>query len=126
MLPMASGRVYRRTKAGTAAWQRQDAGVPLEYRRLLGLIENDIHPDSLRVRFARHSPEEMIELLEELVDRGLLEAIEAKKHHDLDFTNSFSLADLRKAAAGTATESEDLDFTSSFSVADLRKAAAGS
>jgi hypothetical protein len=98
---MASGRVYRRTKAGTAAWQRQDAGVPVEYRRLLGLIEGDVHPDSLRLRFARYSPDETIELLDELVERGLLEAVEATDHNDLDFTNSFNLGDLRKAAASS-------------------------
>jgi hypothetical protein len=98
---MASGRVYRRTKAGTAAWQRQDAGVPLEYRRLLGLIESDVHPESLRLRFARYSLDETIELLDELVDRGLLEAVQADEQHDLDFTASFNLGDLRKAAAGS-------------------------
>jgi hypothetical protein len=96
---MASGRLYRRTEAGKTAWQRQDAGVPVEYRRLLGLIEGDMHPDSLRTRFARYSEAETVELLEELVQQGFLEAVEAKEHHDLDFTDSFKLADLRKAHA---------------------------
>ena len=44
--------LYRRTEAGNAAWQRQDPGVPAEYRRLLGLIEGDTHPDHLRGRLA--------------------------------------------------------------------------
>ena len=96
---MAGGRVYRRTRAGTAAWQRQDASVPVEYRRLLGLIDGDMHADSLRLRFARYSPDETIELLDELVSWGLLEAVKEKEQHDLDFTNSFNLGDLRKAAA---------------------------
>lgn len=98
---MASGRLYRRTEAGKTAWQRQDARVPVEYRRLLGLIEGDMHTDSLRGRFARYPEDEMVELLDELVRQGLLEAVEAKEHHDLDFTNNFSLADLRKAAANS-------------------------
>ena len=34
---MANRRLYRRTKAGTAAWQRQDPNVPLEFRRVLGV-----------------------------------------------------------------------------------------
>jgi hypothetical protein len=97
---MAGGRVYRRTEAGKTAWQRQDARVPVEYRRLLGLIEGDMHTDSLRLRFARYTEAEIVELLDELVERGLLEAVELKEHHDLDFTNSFNLSDLRKAAAG--------------------------
>ena len=96
-----SGRLYRRTEAGKTAWQRQDARVPVEYRRLLGLIEGDMHTDSLRMRFARYTEEEIVDLLDELVAQGLLEAVEAKEHHNLDFTNSFNLADLRKAAANS-------------------------
>jgi hypothetical protein len=103
---MASGRLYRRTQAGKAAWQRQDARVPLEYRRILGVIETDIHPDSLRARLARYSEAEMLHLLEELVENGLLEAVEAGEQHDLDFTGNFTTAELRKAA--------DLDFTGNF------------
>jgi hypothetical protein len=95
-----ANRVYRRTAAGTAAWQRQDPSVPVEYRRIVGLIEGEIHPDNLRARLTRFSMDETLELLDELVHRGLLEAVDAAEHHDLDFTNSFSLADLRKAAAG--------------------------
>jgi hypothetical protein len=94
---MANGRLYRRTEAGKAAWLRQDGRVSVEYRRVLGLIETDIHPDSLRVCLARYSEAEMLDLLEELVEQGLLEAVEATEHHDLDFTNSFNLDDLRKA-----------------------------
>jgi hypothetical protein len=95
---MASGRLYRRTPAGQAAWQRQDARVPLELRRVLGLIEGEIHPDALRTRLARFSQEEVLEILDHLVDQGLLVATEVKEHHDLDFTNSFPAADLRKSA----------------------------
>ena len=47
---MANGRLYRRTKAGISAWQLQDARVPLEYRRVLGAIDGDVHPDTLRGR----------------------------------------------------------------------------
>jgi hypothetical protein len=103
---MASGRLYRRTQAGKAAWQRQDASVPLEYRRILGVIETDIHPDSLRTRLARYSEAEMLHLLDELVENGLLEAVEAGKHHDLDFTGNFTTVELRKTV--------DLDFTGNF------------
>jgi hypothetical protein len=95
---MASGRLYRRTEAGKAAWQQQDARVPLEYRRVLGLIDSDTHPDNLRARFPRLSEDATARLLDELVERGFLEAVEAKEHHDLDFTNNFTLAELRKAA----------------------------
>ena len=107
---MASGRLYRRTEAGKAAWQRQDARVPLEYRRILGVIETDIHPDSLRARLARYSEAEMLHLLDELVEQGLLEAVAASKKHDLDFTDNFNLADIKRAH----NEQDDLDFTGNF------------
>jgi hypothetical protein len=97
-LPMASARLYRRTQAGKAAWQRQDAGVPVEYRRILGWIETDTHPDSLRARLARYSEAETLDMLDELVERGLLEAVEASAQHDRDFTGNFNVADFGKAA----------------------------
>jgi hypothetical protein len=94
---MARGRLYRRTEAGRAAWQRQDARVSIEYRRILGLVDSDTHSDSLRARLARYSEAETLHLLDELVDLGLLQAVEASEHHDLDFTGGFNVADLRKA-----------------------------
>ena len=95
---MANRRLYRRTKAGTAAWQRQDPSVPLEYRRVLGVIDGDMHPDSFRARLP-FTESGLAALLEDLVGDGYLEAVEAAAGHDLDFTGNFSLADLRKAAA---------------------------
>jgi hypothetical protein len=107
---MPDGQLYRRTAAGKAAWQRQDAQVPLEYRRILGLIDSDTHADSLRTRLAHYSQAEMLHLLEELVEEGLLEAVVASKKHNLDFTDSLNLADIKKAHE----QQDDLDFTGSF------------
>ena len=88
--------LYRRTDAGKLAWQRQDARVPLEYRRVVGLIEYDTHPDNLRARLPSYTQEGLTHLLDELVEEGLLEAVEAEEHHDLDFTGEFSIPDLKK------------------------------
>ncbi len=44
--------------------------MPVEYRRIVGLIQGDTHPDNLRVRLSRFSLDETLELLDELVDRG--------------------------------------------------------
>lgn len=94
---MANAQLYRRTAAGKLAWQHQDARVPLEYRRILGLIgESDTHPDNLRARLAHYSDADMLHLLDELVERGLLEAVKASEHHDLDFTGDFTITDLNK------------------------------
>lgn len=94
---MASAHLYRRTDAGKLAWQRQDPGVPLEYRRLLGVIDHDTHPDSLRARLPRYTPDGLVHLLDELVEQGLLEAVQAEEHHDLDFTGEFSIPELKKS-----------------------------
>jgi hypothetical protein len=99
---MAGRQLFRRTEAGTAAWQRQDARVPLEYRRLLGLIEGDTHPDDLRARFPSLSEAATARLLDVLVEQKLVEAVE-----ELDFFGSFDLVDL----------------TSSFSLNDFSQAA---
>ena len=96
---MANRRLYRRTQAGTTAWQHQDPRVPLEYRRVLGVIDGDMHFDSLRGRLP-FTEIGLSALLEDLVEDGFLEAVEATKVHDLDFTSNLNLSDLRKAAAG--------------------------
>jgi hypothetical protein len=91
-------RLYRRTGKGTAVWQRQDPSVPLEFRRILGIVDGDMHPDSMRGRLP-FTEIGLSQLLEELVENGLLEAVDASATHDLDFTGSLNLSDLRKAAA---------------------------
>jgi hypothetical protein len=91
-------RLYRRTGKGTAVWQRQDPSVPLEFRRILGIIDGDMHPDSMRGRLP-FTEIGLQQLLEELVEEGFLEAVDASDTHDLDFTGSLNLTDLRKAAA---------------------------
>jgi hypothetical protein len=91
-----AGNLYRRTEAGTLAWQRQDARVPLEYRRILGLIDGDTHADTLRACLARYSETEAHELLDELVNQGLLQVVGANTHHDLDFTGQLDFSGLRK------------------------------
>jgi len=96
---MTTARLYVRTEAGKAAWQRQDPRVPVEYRRLLGLIETETHPDSLRARLGRFSEADAIALLDELVERGLLQAVEASAHHDLDFTTNLNFRDFLPKAA---------------------------
>ena len=92
---MAS-ELYRRTEAGTAAWQRQDPGVPAEYRRLLGLIDGDTHPDHLRGRLAHYSDAQTRNLLATLVGRGLLQEVESAAEHELDFTGNFKRGDLSR------------------------------
>lgn len=93
--------LYRRTEAGRLAWQRQDTRVPLEYRRVLGVIESEIHPDNLRARLPGYTMDGLAHLLDELVEQGFLETSEAEEHHDLDFTGEFSIPDLTRPPAGS-------------------------
>ena len=72
--------------------------MPLEFRRILGIIDGDMHPDSMRGRLP-FTEIGLHQLLEELVEDGYLEAVNASETHDLDFTGSLDLSDLRKAAA---------------------------
>jgi hypothetical protein len=95
---VANPRLYRLTPAGQTAWQREDARVPLELRRVLGLFQSEMHADTLRARLVRFSEAEILEILEYLVEQGLLEASDAKERHDLDFTTDLDLTGLRKTA----------------------------
>ena len=96
---MARDRLYLLTEAGKTAWQTQDPRVPVEYRRLLGLIKTETHPSSLRAQLGRYSEADTIDLLDELVQRGLLRAVEAEAKNDLDFTGNLNFADLLPTAA---------------------------
>jgi hypothetical protein len=90
-------KLYRRTAAGRLAWQRQDAGVPIDYRRILGVVgEAPMHLDTVRTHLARYPESELEHLLDELAELGLVEASAEKRHHDLDFTGDFSGNDLKK------------------------------
>lgn len=111
------GRIYRRTEGGRKAWDTQNPGVPLEYRRILGLMNTDIQCHALRARLGRYSESELLELLAELEQCGLVESV---SNDNLDFTGSFKITDLQAAQANPQA---DLDFTGSFSAADLQAAA---
>jgi hypothetical protein len=109
-------RLYRRTEAGRDAWDNQDAQVPLEYRRVLGLLAHDTDRRVLRAKLA-WSEGALSHILEELEELGMVEPIAV----DLDFTGKLSLAQLRAAAQDSAQE-EELDFTGSLSIAELMAA----
>jgi hypothetical protein len=92
------GRIYRRTEAGRKAWDTQNSSVPLELRRVLGIITTDMHSDEIRVRLGRYSEEGLRELLTELEHQGLLESEPEAAEQDLDFTTELNLADVVAAA----------------------------
>ena len=88
--------LYRRTDAGRLAWDTQAAGVPLDYRRVLGLFSHDADPRDVRAKLG-WSEGALNDILEELESKGLLERYETDDRVDLDFTGSFSVASLDAA-----------------------------
>jgi CheY-like chemotaxis protein len=80
------GRILRLTESGRKAWDTQDPNVPRDYRRILGLIENEAHSDVIRGYLRRYPDELIFEWLSELEDLGLVESAPDAALHDLDFT----------------------------------------
>lgn len=92
---MASApRIYRRTAAGTRAWESADAKIPAEHRRILGLLDTEAHADVIRGFLRRYSDKLIFEWLDRLVRLELVEFTSAEAQHDLDFTSSLKLSEL--------------------------------
>lgn len=82
-------RIYRRTESGSKAWLAQDPAVSEEHRRILGLIQGDMHSDVIRTLLRRHVD---YQRLADLEVEGLIVSEAAAAVHDLDFTGSFAFA----------------------------------
>jgi CheY-like chemotaxis protein len=80
--------VYFLTAAGKAAVSAKDgeAKLPLEYRRLLGLIEAEGHIEVIRGRLRRYSDLMIDEWLKELEDLKMVESALPGKNEDITFT----------------------------------------
>jgi hypothetical protein len=92
------GRIYRRTEAGRKVWDIQDPRVPLELRRVLGLLTIEQHSDEIRTRIGRYSEDALHEMLADLELNGLVESQPEAAEQDLDFTSELNLADIVAAA----------------------------
>ena len=99
----AMPRLYSRTDAGRDAWDAQDARVPLDYRRVLGLVGQKTEVQNL-ARKLGWSEDAVNDVLEELEAHSMVQS----SAPDLDFTGSLSV--------------DELDFTGSLIIADLRAA----
>lgn len=92
-------RLYSLTEAGRRAFETQSSKVPLDSRRVLGLIKPDTDPQNVCARLG-WSEAAVIEILEELEFGGLVRSIGASAspdEPDLDFTNSLKVADIQAA-----------------------------
>ena len=93
-------RCFRLTPAGHSIWRmRGSVPLPLDYRRILGLVEYSGHPEVIHSRLARLSAEEVERLLAEFATIELIERVGAREP---------SLAELARTAAPPPIEPEDL------------------
>ena len=115
-------RLYSLTDAGRRAWDAQSSKVPLESRRVLGLVKQDTDPRDLSRRLGC-SETAVTEILRELEDGGYVKSVgAAQTQEDLDFTDSFYLEDIQ--AAMKEQTRKELDFTGPLKEAELRAARA--
>jgi CheY-like chemotaxis protein len=76
-------RIYRLTEAGREAWEREDAAVPADYRRILWMM--DVHGGAAE-NLARVYPADMLEeWLSEMEEIGLIEIAPEGEKQQGDF-----------------------------------------
>ena len=88
---------YRRTAAGDEALRSVDTAIPVDYRRILCLIESDTHANVIRGRLRRYADALIADWLAELEELGFIETLRASAAYDLDFEP------LAREAASAAT-----------------------
>ena len=82
---MTLDATYRRTEAGDEALRSEDAAIPVDYRRMLCVIEGDTHVNVVRGRLRRYRDSLIDAWLGELEELGFIETSRASAAYDLDF-----------------------------------------
>ena len=62
-----SARIFRRTAAGSAAFEDQNSGLPAQYRRILRVMTAEIHSDVLRALLRCYSETQLVENIDALL-----------------------------------------------------------
>jgi hypothetical protein len=91
-------RIYERTEAGLKALDDASPALRPETRWVLRLVTSGTHADLVRGRLRNYPDERIAEMLTELESLGFIQSVPATPDHNLDFTDSFSLAELAAAA----------------------------
>lgn len=79
-------KLYRRTEGGRAAVQSGDLAIPSDFRRILALVETEMHGDAIRGSLRQYPDALLAEWLEELEELGMLESRpSADITHNLQF-----------------------------------------
>ena len=77
---MTLDATYRRTEAGDEALRSEDAAIPVDYRRMLCVIEGDTHVNVVRGRLRRYRDSLIDAWLGELEELGFIETAGAALH----------------------------------------------
>lgn len=76
---------YRRTASGAEALRSVDTSIPVDYRRILSLIDENTHANVVRGRLRQYSDALIADWLAELEEMGFIESVGAGDVIDLDF-----------------------------------------
>ena len=76
---------YRLTLAGEEALRSVDSAIPVDYRRILCLLDGDTHINVIRGRLRRYADALIADWLAELEELGFIETARASAAYDLDF-----------------------------------------
>jgi CheY-like chemotaxis protein len=76
---------YRRTAAGEEALRSVDTAIPVDYRRILCVVEGDTHANVIRGRLRRYRDTLIDAWLAELEELGFIETTRSSAAYDLDF-----------------------------------------
>ena len=96
--------IYRRTEAGDEALRSVDTAIPVDYRRILCVIEGDTHTNVIRGRLRRYRDSLIDAWLAEVEELGFIEASRTSAAYDLDFE---PVADQTASSAGDLIEFPD-------------------
>jgi hypothetical protein len=90
----ATEKIYRRTEAGLKVWESRNVGLPVECRRILGMVADDTHSEAIRAVLRSFSDAQIDNWLAQLESLRLLESSPAEPERDLDFTGNFKISEL--------------------------------
>jgi len=77
--------IYRRTASGDEALHSVDDSIPVDYRRILCLVNEATHLDVIRGRLRQYSDGLIADWVAELIEIGFIESAGESATYDLDF-----------------------------------------
>jgi CheY-like chemotaxis protein len=82
-------RIYRRTPVGQKMLTNPDRTCPLEYQRILALVDQDTHTDVVRGCLRQFPDALLADWLAEMEELGYLSSAPVEQTQNLDFTELF-------------------------------------